>query len=266
MEKIETQLRWLKVKAWLLVIILGGSWCYHTCLAEDPPEKPPTALVQSAKKATVPQALLDVLEKIEEDRQSIQAAETALSIANTAAQAAESKKKTAEESMAGHQAEFLKIWVDLYGPIPDPVPDPGPTPPPDPDPEPDPTPQKIQLIVIEEVSDSSDTTSEEAAAMAKLRNSKKIHDWKETGGHGTYFIDRDAAAKGGGWKTWSERAKGKDIPWLFVTTTTGTLITEMKCPMTVEEYMAVAEKYGGKNTGCPTGLCPVDRRPRSTIK
>ena len=143
----------------------------------------------------------------------------------------------------------MEIVVGKPGPIPDPIPDPDPTP------DPTPTPQPVQIVVVEETSDST-------AAMTRVRNSAQIRQWAEANGHAVFFVDKESAtAKGGTWKTWADRAVRHSLPWIFVTPIDGgdTILNGKGegelCPKTVAAFLALAKRYGGEGVGCKDGVC-----------
>jgi len=129
----------------------------------------------------------------------------------------------------------------------------APVPPPTP---PAPVIQPIQAVVIEE-------TTESTAAFSRVRNSKEIRQWAEAGGHAIFFLDKDSAAKGGlTWRTWADKAVGKNLPYLFISPHAGgDVLKECEAPGDVAGFLKLVQTYGGVGVPCPGtcpgGVCPV---------
>lgn len=212
------------------------------------------AVALSAVKATPPQALLDALAKVEQDRQDSALADASIKIAQVALDAGVKAKAAATAAMAADSAAFQKLWSELYGPTPAPTPTPPPLPPDPPTPPvppvppvpPPPVPQKVQIVVLEETGDST-------AAFSAVRNSKEIRQWAEAGGHAIFFIDRDSAAKGpGSWPGWAKRAEGKPLPFMFVSPHEGgEPLKECAAPQSVFAFLELLKIYGGVGSSRP---------------
>jgi hypothetical protein len=123
-----------------------------------------------------------------------------------------------------------------------------PIPPPPPPPPPPPVEvQKVQIVVIEETNAESDEERERVRAFSRVRNSKEVFDWKEGGGHSVFFLDKDAATKAGGsWKTWADRASGKQLPYVFVASKKDlAILKECEAPRDVASFLKLVQQYGG---------------------
>jgi len=232
----------------------------------DPPPMlfaatPTTAKPAVAKPRAVPQQLLDALAKVEQERQDGAIADASIKIAQAALDAGVKAKAAATAAMAADQAAFLKLWAELYGPVP-PVPPPTPPVPPPVPPEP-PTPpvppeppvpvvQPVQIVVIEE-------TDQSTSAFSKVRNSAEIRQWATKGGHSVFFLDIDSATRAGGtWKTWADRARNTPLPYLGIAPHAGgEPIKEGPCPQDVAGFLKLVQVFGGVGKPCPGGVCPV---------
>lgn len=137
---------------------------------------------------------------------------------------------------------------------PQPTPTPTPVPPNPPIPPTPPAAQPIQVVVIEETGDPSQ-------GMAKLRNSKAVRDYCDQGGHHAFFLDIDSARKSSAWKTWADRATGKQLPYAFITPAEGgDTIKECSAPIPVADFLSLLQQYGGPAKSCPKcpeGVCPT---------
>lgn len=129
-------LRWLLMAALLLSVHCRG-W---PAFPADPPAK--VAVVKTTARA-IPQSILDALEKCEQDRINIMAADISLGIAKVAVERATADKASATAASAIDQANFLKLWAELYGPTPQPPQPPEPPKPPEP-----PQPPQPPVVVL----------------------------------------------------------------------------------------------------------------------
>ena len=115
--------RWLLLSALLFV----GS-CPEVVVC--PADLPAKAATVKLNKATPPQVILDALAKCEEDRLNVLSADISLAVAKAATDQATKQKADAQAATAVDQANFLRLWAEIYGTGPAPTPPIPPQPPP----------------------------------------------------------------------------------------------------------------------------------------
>lgn len=152
---------------------------------------------------------------------------------------------TAETSIARH----VLTVVDGTQPNPPPKPDPGPGPTPEP-PKPDPiTPQKLQIVIIEDM--TARGTAEQISIIdgGDLREYCKTH-CVMTSQDGYRFPDarhlsfRQDVSNQPEWIRTAFSQPRTSLPWLVVFTPTQTISGPL--PATIEDMMSLLRKYGGQ--------------------
>lgn len=164
----------------------------------------------------------------------------------------------ARGTINGKKFDLRKQVTIAKGGTPDPTPGPGPLPPVPPPPPPTPSGKVAYFVVVEDSGKPGQWRGDILGSRAVqaqyqlLQGSKyePIHRLIDVRAHGPEGAVSDEV------KEYLEKAKGKELPWLWTLDAAKKPITDMKCPLTPETFV---EAIGGSQTPRSMGnIVPED--------